>query len=100
MYGDGPDMLMPMSVLGRKGRKEARENIKDVLLAPTRIASNIATGIAGEAPKTLKEARQERRLNKIEGASMYGKKPMMKGENVIVRDAKSGGKKQYNKYGK
>lgn len=80
MYGDGPDMLMPMSVLGRKGRKEARENIKDVLLAPTRIASNIATKIAGEAPKTRKEARQERRLNKIEGASMYGKKPMMKGK--------------------
>ena len=117
MYGDGPDMLMPIpgtlglpaasSVLGRKGRKEARENIKDVLIAPTRLASNIATGIAGEAPKTRKEARQERRearqerrLNKIEGASMYGKKPMMKGENVIVRDAKSGGKKQYNKYGK
>ena len=102
MYGDGPDML-----LGRKGRKEARENIKDVLLAPTRIASNIATKIAGEAPKTrkearqeIREARQERRLNKIEGASMYGKKPMMKGENVIVRDAKSGGKNQYNKYGK
>lgn len=117
MYGDGPDMLMPIpgtlglpaasAVLGRKGRKEARENIKDVLIAPTRLASNIATGIAGEAPKTRKEARQERRearqerrLNKIEGASMYGKKPMMKGENVIVRDAKSGGKKQYNKYGK
>jgi hypothetical protein len=107
MYGDGPDMLMPMSVLGRKGRKEARENIKDVILAPARLASNIATGIAGEAPKTrkearqeIREARQERRLNKIEGASMYGKKPMMKGENVIVRDAKSGGKKQYNKYGK
>ena len=79
MYGDGPDMLMPMSVLGRKGRKEARENIKDVLLAPTRIASNVATKIAGEAPKTLKEARQERRLNKIEGASMYGKNPMTKG---------------------
>jgi len=97
MYGDGPDMLMPIpgtlglpaasSVLGRKGRKEARENIKDVLIAPTRLASNIATGIAGEAPKTRKEARQERRearqerrLNKIEGASMYGKKPMMKGK--------------------
>jgi len=97
MYGDGPDMLMPIpgtlilpaasSVLGRKGRKEARENTKDVLLAPTRLASNIATGIAGEAPKTRKEARQERRearqerrLNKIEGASMYGKKPMMKGK--------------------
>jgi hypothetical protein len=97
MYGDGPDMLMPIpgpisltaasSVLGRKGRKEARKNIKDVLLAPTRLASNIATGIAGEAPKTrkearqeIREARQERRLNKIEGASMYGKKPMMKGK--------------------
>jgi len=118
MYGDGPDMITPMgtslaagvnsrSLLGRKGRKEARENIKDVLLAPTRIASNIATKIAGEGDKTRKEARQERRqarqerrLDKIEGASMYGKKPMMKGENVIVRDAKSGGKKQYNKYGK
>ena len=34
------------------------------------------------------------------GASMYGG-PMMKGgENVIVRDAKSGGKNQYNKRGK
>ncbi len=118
MYGDGPNMLMPMNtalstgvtsslLLGRKGRKEARKNIKDVLLAPTRIASNVATKIAGEGDKTrkearqeIREARQERRLNKIEGASMYGKKPMMKGENVIVRDAKSGGKKQYNKYGK
>ncbi len=81
MYGDGPD------ILGRKGRKEARENMKDVILAPTRLASNIATKIAGEAPKTrkearqeIREARQERRLNKIEGASMYGKKPMMKGK--------------------
>ena len=121
MYGDGPDMLMSMSVLGRKGRKEARENIKDVILAPARLASNIATKIAGEGDKTRKEARQEvrearqeRRLNKIEGTSMYGKKPMMmgnkpmmmgkkpmmKGENVIVRDAKSGGKNQYDKYGK
>ena len=98
MYGDGPDMITPMGtslaaevnsrlLLGRKGRKEARENIKDVLLAPTRIASNIATGIAGEGDKTRKEARQEirqarqeRRLDKIEGASMYGKKPMMKGK--------------------
>lgn len=77
MYGDGPDML-----LGRKGRKEARENIKDVILAPTRLASNIATKIAGEGPKTrkearqeIREARQERRLNKIEGASMYGDPP-------------------------
>tara|TARA_B110000503_G_C7002755_1_gene352234 strand:- start:234 stop:821 length:588 start_codon:yes stop_codon:yes gene_type:complete len=34
------------------------------------------------------------------GASMYGGKPMMKGENVIVRDAKSSGKSQYNKQGK
>ncbi len=119
MYGDGPDMIMPMEtalstgvtsslLLGRKGRKEARENTKDVLLAPTRIASNIATKIAGEGDKTRKEARQERRqarqerrLNKIEGTSMYGKKPMMKGnENPIVRDAKSGGINQYNKYGK
>ena len=82
MYGDGAEMLGM-----RKVRKEARENIKDVLLAPTRIASNIATKIAGEGDKTRKEARQERRearqerrLNKIEGASMYGKKPMMKGK--------------------
>jgi hypothetical protein len=34
------------------------------------------------------------------GADMMGKKPMMMGENVIVRDSKSGGKNQYDKYGK
>jgi len=40
-------------------------------------------------------------LAKAGGANMKGKKPMMKGgENVIVRDAKSGGKNQYNKRGK
>ena len=61
---------------------------------------------AGEAPSMMGHNPISKHMGG-RGASMYGepmmmgKKPMMKGgENVIVRDAKSGGKNQYNKRGK
>ena len=54
---------------------------------------------AGEAPSMMGHNPISKHMGG-QGASMYGG-PMMKGgENVIVRDAKSGGKKQYNKRGK
>ena len=53
---------------------------------------------AGEAPSMMGYNPISKHMGG-RGASMYGG-PMMKGENVIVRDAKSGGKNQYNKRGK
>jgi len=116
MYGDGAEMLGMRKVgkVGKENRKDMREhseNLKDIAMAPGRVVAKAANFISGDDPQTPKEARQERRqerrsnrqerkLAKAGGANMKGKKPMMKGENVIVRDAKSGGKKQYNKRGK
>ena len=114
MYGDGAEML-GMRKVGKENRKDMREhseNLKDIAMTPARIISKAANFVSGGDPQTPKEARQERReerrearqerrVGKIKGANMKGKKPMMKGgENVIVRDAKSGGKNQYNKRGK
>lgn len=53
---------------------------------------------AGEAPSMMGYNPISKHMGG-RGANMYGD-PMMKGENVIVRDAKSGGKNQYNKRGK
>ena len=116
MYGDGAEMLGMRKVgkVGKENRKDMREhseNLKDIAMAPGRVVAKAANFISGDDPQTPKEARQERRqerrsnrqerkLAKAGGANMKGKKPMMKGENVIVRDAKSGGKNQYNKRGK
>jgi len=116
MYGDGAEMLGMRKVgkVGKENRKDMREhseNLKDIAMTPARIISKAANFVSGGDPQTPKEARQERRqerrsnrqerkLAKAGGANMKGKKPMMKGENVIVRDAKSGGKNQYNKRGK
>lgn len=114
MYGDGAEML-GMRKIRKENRKDMREhgeNLRDIAMTPTRIVSKAANFVSGGDPQTPKEARQERRqerrsarqerkLAKAGGANMKGKKPMMKGgENVIVRDAKSGGKNQYNKRGK
>jgi len=113
MYGDGANMmgLGKMRKANRKDAYEYLENLKDIAMTPGRVVAKAANIVSGDDPQTPKEARQERReerrearqerrVGKIKGANMKGKKPMMKGENVIVRDAKSGGKKQYNKYGK
>ena len=113
MYGDGANMmgLGKMRKANRKDTYEHLENLKDIAMTPGRVVAKAANIVSGDDPQTPKEARQERReerrearqerrVGKIKGANMKGKKPMMKGENVIVRDAKSGGKKQYNKYGK
>lgn len=113
MYGDGAEML-GMRKVGKENLKDMREhgeNLRDIAMTPARIISKAANFVSGDDPQTPKEARQERRqerrsnrqerkLAKAGGANMKGKKPMMKGENVIVRDAKSGGKNQYNKRGK
>jgi len=114
MYGDGAEMLGMRKVRKEnlKDMREHGENLRDIAMTPTRIISKVANFVSGDDPQTPKEARQERRqerrsarqerkLAKAGGANMKGKKPMMKGgENVIVRDAKSGGKNQYNKRGK
>ena len=126
MYGDGANMMgigtmrmapgrviskAKMQKANRKDAYEHSENLKDIAMAPGRVVAKAANIVSGGDPQTPKEARQERReerrearqerkLAKAGGANMKGKKPMMKGENVIVRDAKSGGKKQYNKRGK
>ena len=66
-------------------------------------AAGAAAGAGGGhvRDKIKEKKRNKRRAAKAGGANMEGKKPMMKGgENVIVRDAKSGGKNQYNKRGK
>ena len=54
---------------------------------------------AGEAPSMMGYNPISKHMGG-RGASMYGSQPMMKGENVIVRDAKSTGENQYNKGGK
>ena len=126
MYGDGANMMgigtmrmapgrviskAKMQKANRKDAYEHSENLKDIAMAPGRVVAKAANIVSGGDPQTPKEARQERReerrearqerrVGKIKGANMKGKKPMMKGENVIVRDAKSGGKNQYNKRGK
>jgi hypothetical protein len=93
MYGDGANM-MGIGKMQRANRKDAYEhleNLKDIAMTPTRVVAKAANIVGGDDPQTPKEARQEkreerrkarqeRRLNKIEGASMYGKKPMMKGK--------------------
>lgn len=114
MYGEGANMMGigKMQKANRRDAYENLENLKDISMAPSRILAKAANFVSGDDPQTPKEARQERRsdrrsnrqekkLAKAGGANMKGKKPMMKGgENVIVRDAKSGGKNQYNKRGK
>jgi hypothetical protein len=113
MYGEGVNMMGigKMRKDNRKDTYEHLENLKDIGMAPVRVVAKAANIVSGDDPQTPKEARQERREERREerqerraakagGPNMEGKKPMMKGENVIVRDAKSGGKKQYNKRGK
>ena len=113
MYGEGANMMgiRKFAKDNMKDTYEYLENVKDIRSAPVRVVAKAANIVSGDDPQTPKEARQERREERREerqerraakagGPNMEGKKPMMKGENVIVRDAKSGGKKQYNKRGK
>ena len=113
MYGEGANMMgiRKFAKDNMKDTYEYLENVKDIRSAPVRVVAKAANIVSGDDPQTPKEARQEKREErrkarqeiraaKAGGPNMEGKKPMMKGENVIVRDAKSGGKKQYNKRGK
>jgi len=81
----------------------ARNAIADRRAGKTREANyeeRQATRVAaGEAPTMMGYNPLSKHMGG-RGANMMGKKPMMMGENVIVRDSKSGGKNQYNKRGK
>jgi len=101
MMGDvkGPNMEKSRK---RVAQDYARNAIADRKAGRTREANyeqKEATRVAaGEAPSMMGHNPISKHMGG-RGASMYGG-PMMKGENVIVRDAKSGGKNQYNKRGK
>jgi len=102
MMGDvkGPNMEKSRK---RVAQDYARNAIADRKAGRTREANyeqKEATRVAaGEAPSMMGYNPISKHMGG-RGASMYGG-PMMKGgENVIVRDAKSGGKNQYNKRGK
>jgi len=117
MYGEGPNAIGGKLLGGSAGAGSgaATGGILGVLAAPVTAGLSIPIGAAlggaiggaagggvGHVRDKIKEKkRNKRRADKAGGANMEGKKPMMKGgENVIVRDAKSGGKNQYNKRGK
>lgn len=109
MYGEGPNATGGKLLGGSSGA--ATGGTLGAILAPVTAGLSIPIGaaIGGAAgagaghlrDKMVEKRRNKRRAAKAGGANMEGKKPMMKGgENVIVRDAKSGGKDQYNKRGK
>jgi hypothetical protein len=116
MYGDGPNAIGGKLLGGSTGAGTgagAGAALGTLAAAPTLglsipvgAAIGALTGGAAGAggghlrDKMVEKKRNKRRAAKAGTVNMYGKKPMMKGENVIVRDAKSGGKKQYNKRGK
>ena len=116
MYGDGPNAIGGKLLGGSTGAGAgagAGAAIGALAAAPTLGLSipvgaaigALTGGAAGAGGGHLRDKMVEKRRNKRRAAkagtvNMYGKKPMMKGENVIVRDAKSGGKNQYDKYGK
>ena len=117
MYGEGPNAMGGKLLGGSAGAGSgaATGGILGALAAPVTAGLSIPLGAAvggaiggaagggvGHVRDKIKEKkRNKRRAAKAGGANMEGKKPMMKGgENVIVRDAKSGGKNQYNKRGK
>ena len=87
----------------RVAQDYARNAIADRRAGKTREANyeqRQATRVAaGEAPTMMGYNPLSKHMGG-RGADMMGKKPMMMGENVIVRDSKSGGKNQYDKYGK
>ena len=87
------------AIAGR--RAERREAIADRRAKGREaIAERQATQVAaGEAPAMMGYNPLSKHMGG-RGVDMMGKKPMMMGENVIVRDSKSGGKNQYNKRGK
>jgi len=117
MYGEGPNAMGGKLLGGSAGAGSgaATGGMLGVLAAPVTAGLSIPLGAAlggaiggaagggvGHVRDKIKEKkRNKRRAAKAGGANMEGKKPMMKGgENVIDRDAKSGGKNQYNKRGK
>ena len=106
---EGPDFL-------GMGKKETRGALGGAGLGMLALGplGAIAGGLAGKAfgkGRDRKQAEEGAGANMMgynpiskhmggRGASMYGSQFMMKGENVIVRDAKSTGENQYNKGGK
>lgn len=108
MMGDkkGPNMEKSKKRIAQDYARNAIVDRKEGRTKDANYEQKQATRVAaGEAPMMMGYNPISKHMGG-RGANMYGdpmmmgKKPMMKGENVIVRDAKSGGKKQYNKYGK
>jgi ribosomal protein L29 len=108
MMGDkkGPNMEKSKKRIAQDYARNAIVDRKEGRTKDANYEQKQATRVAaGEAPMMMGYNPISKHMGG-RGANMYGdpmmmgKKPMMKGENVIVRDAKSGGKKQYNKRGK
>jgi hypothetical protein len=116
MYGKGPNAIGGKLLGGAAGAGSgaATGGMLGALAAPVTAGLSIPIGAAlgaaaggaagggvGHVRDKMKEKkRNKRRAAKAGGDNTEGKKPMMKGENVIDRDAKSGGEYQYNKRGK
>jgi len=108
MMGDkkGPNMEKSKKRIAQDYARNAIVDRKEGRTKDANYEQKQATRVAaGEAPMMMGYNPISKHMGG-RGANMYGdpmmmgKKPIMKGENVIVRDAKSGGKKQYNKRGK
>ena len=102
MMGDvkGPNMEKSRKRVAQDYARNAIVDRKEGRTKDANYEQKEATRVAaGEAPSMMGYNPISKHMGG-RGASMYGG-PMMKGgENVIVRDAKSGGKNQYNKRGK
>lgn len=102
MMGDvkGPNMEKSRKRVAQDYARNAIVDRKEGRTKDANYEQKEATRVAaGEAPSMMGYNPISKHMGG-RGASMYGSQPTMKGENVIVRDAKSGGKNQYNKRGK
>ena len=102
MMGDkkGPNMEKSRKRVAQDYARNAIVDRKEGRTKDANYEQKEATRVAaGEAPSMMGHNPISKHMGG-RGASMYGSQPMMKGENVIVRDAKSGGENQYNKGGK
>jgi len=102
MMGDvkGPNMEKSRKRVAQDYARNAIVDRKEGRTKDANYEQKEATRVAaGEAPSMMGYNPISKHMGG-RGASMYGSQPMMKGENVIVRDAKSTGENQYNKGGK
>jgi hypothetical protein len=93
MMGDvkGPNMEKSRKRVAQDYARNAIVDRKEGRTKDANYEQKEATRVAaGEAPSMMGHNPISKHMGG-RGASMYGSQPMMKGENVIVRDAKSGG---------